>query len=53
MTESVLHPDFDDEPGNDSPFCECNEQPTEDEDASNQCFACGKPLHPSEPGNPT
>lgn len=26
------------------PFCQCDLEPIEDEDASNQCFACGKPL---------
>lgn len=28
----------------DSPFCECQLEAMEDEDASNQCSACGKPL---------
>jgi hypothetical protein len=35
---------WDDPPEDDSPFCECDLQPIEDEDASNQCFCCGKPL---------
>ncbi len=28
----------------DSLYCECDEQPTEDEFASSVCAACGKPL---------
>jgi len=28
----------------DSPFCECQLEATEDEDAANQCSCCGKPL---------
>jgi hypothetical protein len=28
----------------DSPYCECNEQPYEEEQASGVCSACGKPL---------
>jgi hypothetical protein len=28
----------------DSPYCECNEQPIEEELASGTCFACGKEL---------
>ena len=32
--------DYDD----DSPYCECGEQPTEEEEAFNICSACGKPL---------
>jgi hypothetical protein len=28
----------------DSQFCECDEQPTEDEFASSVCAACGKHL---------
>lgn len=35
---------MDDEPEDDSPFCECQLEAMEDEDASNQCAACGKPL---------
>ena len=31
-----------DEP--ESPYCECGNDPTEDEEASNQCAACGKPI---------
>lgn len=27
-----------------SPYCECNEQPYEEERASGTCSACGKPL---------
>ena len=27
-----------------SEYCECNEQPYEEEEASNVCSACGKPL---------
>ena len=26
------------------PYCCCDLEPTEDEDATNQCAACGKPL---------
>ena len=33
----------------DSPYCECNEIPTEDEDASNTCASCGKPLFAQPP----
>lgn len=45
MNESVLHPDFEDaEPDDASPLCECQLEAMEDEDASNQCSACGKPL---------
>ena len=35
--------EHEDEP-EDSPYCECNESPTEDEFASNHCSACGKEL---------
>ena len=28
----------------DSPYCECGNDPIEDELASNKCDACGKPL---------
>jgi len=28
----------------DSPYCECNEQPIEEEEAFNVCSACGKPF---------
>lgn len=37
-------PEYDNEPEDDSPFCECQLEAMEDEDASNQCSACGKPL---------
>lgn len=29
---------------NDFPYCTCGNEPIEDEEASNQCFACGKPI---------
>jgi hypothetical protein len=37
------HDPRDDEP-DPEPYCQCGNEPIEDEDASNQCFACGKPL---------
>lgn len=33
-----------DEDDDDSPYCECGNEPMEDESASNKCDACGKPL---------
>lgn len=30
--------------GEDWPYCECNEQPMEEEEAFNVCSSCGKPL---------
>lgn len=36
--------DFADETDEDSPYCECNLEATEDEEASNKCSACGKAL---------
>lgn len=33
-----------DDEADDSPFCECQLEAMEDEDASNCCSACGKPL---------
>lgn len=34
----------DDEPEDDSPYCECQLEATEDEDAENCCACCGRPL---------
>ena len=28
----------------DSPYCECDLEPIEEEEASGVCFCCGKPL---------
>lgn len=37
-------PEYDVEPEDDSPACKCQLEPTEDEDAENQCACCGLPL---------
>ena len=37
-------PPEDDDIEDDSPYCECGNQPTEEEDASGICDACGKEL---------
>ena len=34
----------DDFPDDESPYCECGNDPLEDELSSNKCHACGKPL---------
>lgn len=36
--------DMDDEELNDSPFCECGNEPIEEEELTGHCFACGKEL---------
>lgn len=35
-----------DEYESDSPYCECNEIPTIEEEEWNVCMCCGKPLFP-------
>lgn len=36
--------DFADETDENWPYCECDLEPTEDEEASNCCSACGKAI---------
>ena len=36
--------DMDDEELNDFPFCECGNEPIEEEELTGHCFACGKEL---------
>lgn len=37
-------PDFDDYDDPESPYCECDLQYGEEEQASNKCGCCGKPI---------
>lgn len=39
--DDEFYPDDDDD---DSEYCECDEQPIEEEEISGRCFACGKIL---------
>ena len=41
---SPLADEPEDEPQDDSPYCECGEEPTMEEGDWNRCAACGKPL---------
>lgn len=38
--------DPDDDERDDNPYCDCGNIPSEEEDASNRCSACGKRLDP-------
>lgn len=40
----AIHDAMDDILDDDSPYCQCDLDPIEDEEASNCCSCCGKPL---------